>query len=205
VRIVSLASLALALAGVAALPTQSQAAPINTVLDFNSAPAGTFASLVVGDFTFSWVGFGDQQQVSEISAGNNALLDSIRQTAPPTFGAAVTMSLTGGGTFTVTQFDIINLTNPAGGGGHRVDFGGVSYFSAKTQTVLRNDLVDVTSVMIDIVSSSSNFAVDNIHVTYDGPTPPTVPEPATLSLVGLGTLGMAYRARRRKQGASGPE
>lgn len=53
-RIVSLASLALTLGAVVALPTQSQAAPINTVLDFNSAPPGTFTSLVVGDFTFSW-------------------------------------------------------------------------------------------------------------------------------------------------------
>jgi hypothetical protein len=69
VRFISLA-LALGFGFVLCSPVRSQAVPISTVIDFNSAPTGAYSSLVVGDFTFTWVGFGDQQQVSVVTAGN---------------------------------------------------------------------------------------------------------------------------------------
>lgn len=177
---------AAAVAVLLAVPVASQAAPL--VIDFNSAPIGTFTNLVVGDFKFTWVGFGDQQQVRNIGAGNNALADS----ALNVFGAEVVMSRVDGGVFSVTQFDIVNLTNPGGGGFFRVDFGGVPYFSPASQTVPRGDLNNVTSLTINIVSDSDDFAVDNIHVDY------TVPEPATLGLLafGMATLGGRRLTRR---------
>jgi len=107
------------------------------------------------------------------------------------------MTLTNGGAFTVTQFDIIDLSS-ATQGGEEVDFGGVRYFSPSNQTVLRPDLVNVTAVDINIISLLHNYAVDNIHVTYDPARPPAVPEPTTLSLVGLGVLGMLRRVRGRR-------
>lgn len=188
-------SLALAVAVVLSSPVASQAAPISTVIDFNSASTGAFSSLVVGDFTFTWVGFGDQEQVSVVAAGNNGLTDT---NTINHLGAEVTMTLTSGAAFSVTQFDIIDLSS-ASQGGEEVDFGGIRYFSPSNQTVLRQDLINVTAVDINIISLLHNYAVDNLHVTYDPAPPPAVPEPSTLSLVGLGVLGMlrCVRGRRR--------
>lgn len=42
-----------------------------------------------------------------------------------------------------------------------------------------------------------DLTMDTFGITYDTPTPPTVPEPATLGLLGLAMLGAAA-ARRRK-------
>jgi hypothetical protein len=185
-------SLALGLAVLVSVPLGAEAAPISTVIDFNTAPTGAFTSLVVGDFTFTWVGFGDQEQVSAIGAGNNALTDT---NIINHLGAEVTMTLTNGGAFTVTQFDIFDASS-ATMGGEQVNFGGVPYYSPASQTVHRQDLVNVTAVDVNIISLLHNYAIDNIHVSYDPDPPPSVPEPATLSLVGLGVLGMVRQIRR---------
>jgi hypothetical protein len=185
-------ALGLAVAVVLSLPVRSEAAPISTVIDFNSAPTGAFSTLVVGDFTFTWVGFGDHQQIGTIGSGNNALMDANTANA---LGAGVMMTLTDGGTFSVSQFDIFSPSDPSATF-TRVSFGGISYTQPTTGTVVRSDLVNVSSVLINIVADVSLAAVDNIHVTYEA-APAAVPEPATLMLVGLGVLGLTYRRRAR--------
>jgi hypothetical protein len=193
------ASFALALGVVLSLPARSEAALIPTewliptaVIDFNSTPTGSFSTLIVGDFTFAWAGFADQQHVGAIVPGNHALMDADNSNG---YGASVIMSLTSGGPFTVTQFDIVTVGDPNALFHDRVDVGGVGYTSAGTK--LRNDLVGITSLVINIVDLE--FAVDNVHVFYERTVTETtaVPEPATLTLVGLGALGTAYRLRRR--------
>lgn len=194
------ASIALALGVVFSLPIRSEAALIPTewvttttaVIDFDSAPTGIFSSLIIGDFTFTWGGFSGRPRIGVIGTGNNALMDADNFSYNGS-GTPVYMSLTSGGPFTVTQFDVVDA-GPALPH-DRVVVGGVAYAAAGTQ--VRGDLVNLTSLEIDVVNLA--FAVDNIHVSYvRDVTPPTsVPEPATLTLVGLGALGTASWLRRR--------
>lgn len=53
------------------------------------------------------------------------------------------------------------------------------------------------------ITSSAEFSIDELTISQGGrvPDPTTVPEPATVALLGTGLLGMAaVRLRRRKQG-----
>lgn len=88
----------------------ASAAPINTVISFNSSPLGIFETLNVGDFVFRWAGFGDLMEVVDISDGdfsNFALSDSNPDNDQ---AAQVLMYRIDKLSFTVTQFDIIQST-----------------------------------------------------------------------------------------------
>lgn len=190
---------ALALTTLLAVPVATQAAPLT--IDFNSATPGGFFSLIVGDYQFNYIGFGDLQEVQDLGGGNMALFDSDPNNAS---GAEVVMSRIDAQAFSVLTFDLVNVGS---GGpcfwGNCLHFGGNSYGSGSEGTNVPAGLTNIGAFSFNIISSDFgagvDWGIDNIVVDFEGQTEPEpVPEPGTIGLIvaGLAVLGRKQIAAR---------
>lgn len=201
-KLLSLSCLAVALAF--ATPQVSNAG----VIDFNSHPDDFLTPIVEGEFTFNFLAAG--WGVFGPASGACCNVNYNGTTALYADGnrdgnANVLMSVTGGGTFAVSSFDAATywvdalgslevIGNLHGGGTVSAVY---SITSAFATFFLPATFVDLDSLMFrDPVSgaflTAPGFGVDNINT---GPAA-VVPEPATLSLLGLGIAGVLARRRR---------
>ena len=158
------------------------------VIDFDSAPLGTFDSLIVGDFVFRWVEYGDRMAVVDFGEGDYVLADSDPYNDQ---AAAVTMSRISDLPFTVTQFEVLD---PPGALVSLVAVGAQNLYLPGTYAA--EGLTNVTAVPISILSivdegGGGPLFVNNIHATS------AVPEPGTLALLGLGLAGLSLSRRRQ--------
>ena len=177
--------LAVTLAGAA---VASQAAPVTVTFNEAGAPGGQldgttfYQSYGIANFT-SAVRFGADARLPDDGFG---ITNSPAASAAVIFGEGVsalgmTWAVSGQGvTFVAELYDIADVlleTFSSGGVGL---FGTASFAASNVRKVVFHD-------------SGSQVAIDTLTYTRG-----TVPEPATLALVGLALAGAAVVARRRK-------
>lgn len=171
------------------MPAVSEAITI----DFNSLPAGPFVYFTQGDYQFSYIGFGDTQEVQAYAPGNNGLFDADPNNA---LGAEVIMSRIDAQPFSVLSFDLVNIGSGAACfWGSCLHFGGVSFGAGAEGTQAVNWLNNVGAFSFNIISSDFgagvDWGIDNIVVEA---APPAVPEAGTMVLM---LTGLAVAGRKR--------
>jgi hypothetical protein len=126
-----------------------------------------------------------------------------------------TYNLSPGGYLNGANLSGVNLTNAdlSWVGWYNVDLtnanltGANLYFSALTNVNLTgatvsysnwNDLVNNSGTLSNSTFGlGGSYSYDTSLINYAGPAP--VPEPSTYGLIGIGALGLAFAARRKKQ------
>lgn len=154
------------------------------VVTFDDTASGTGAPFSSGGLDFSgsstYVWFGPGYNANN---GTNSLISG--------FSSSFTITKTGGGLFSIDQLDAglswyTGLTSLNISVGSDVISLGQSY-----QTYSFTNINNVTSVTVAFAPGDGYFAIDNI-VWNDNP----VPEPGSLTLLGLALLGLVAARRR---------
>lgn len=167
-------SLVLVLCSLVVVPVSAVSGSV--VLDFDSLPTGTFVEHQEDGFRIHYIGFGDLQTVSDV-AGNHVLKDS----AYNVYGAEVYINSLNGDNFYFNSLDYNNFNNNNGsyvihvwafpypfswGTATHVQLDPTSStFSTLTSAGLGVDGVELCQLRVNLVSSSSDFSVDNINLT----------------------------------------
>ena len=189
----------------------SAAAAQASIIDFNTHPFDGGNPILESGFTFNFnaAGWGVFSSGACCNLNYNGTAALYADGDRSGSNASSVMSLTGGGTFSVSAFDAASYWNGAtgtlnvignifGGGTVSASFGVNSTFQSFSLTGF-NNLVSLQ--FQDSASggflSAPGFGVDNINLD-----PSAVPEPETyaMMLAGLGLLG--FVARRRKRAAA---
>ncbi len=209
-----------------AMAQSASAVLVTQTINFNNLAAGNLGNVCLsvgnGDFCYNGAIQGDPQRAFDVGGGNIVLLDSNRNNSDGS-GAVLRRSTwfnppTTDDFFSVLSMDIALIggtgsgapTQVGGGGlngfGFRigVDPGGYAWTTnngAFTTIDLSgfSELQNITAFNTNIVSSGSDYAIDNIVVRYDNGVASVVPEPGSLALLGIALAGFA--ASRRKKSA----
>ena len=180
------------------------------VIDFNDNPDNVYwISTVTSD---GYVATGDDQEYGGTPLGTAFAIDGegpsngtihLNSWTNSSSDSAWTLTQQGGGLFSLSAFDfasgdpvgsddvsMLTLTGTKADNGTVTETYSLSQDTFQTLTV-NADFTNLVSVQFDAYGLDNRAAYDNIVVDA------TVPEPASLALLGIGLAGMAV-ARRRK-------
>ncbi len=189
-----------------------------TVIDFNDKNNGVYwvASVTSNGYlatqnTINWgmTPMGTNVAVDGWGVANNGTVHLDSWTNVGT-DSVWTLSKVGGGAFNLLGFDIgsgyqggsgavtsLTLTgNLVGGGTVSQVFNGLSQ-SFQTLSVT-SQFYNLSSVTFNAYGPNNRAAFDNIVVSVGAPAGGSVPEPASLGLMGLGLAGLGAMRRNRK-------
>jgi hypothetical protein len=159
-----------------------------SVVTFEDQPSGTPTTFTSGGLTFtspSGIGYVWAAGSGKADNGTNNLIIG--------YNSTITITKTGGGTFTLTQLDA-GLSWYTGEDSYNLTVNGTDVITLGNtfKTYSFEDLTNVTSVILTSTLNDGYLGVDNIVYEDD-----QVPEPANLLLLGIGTIGLVVTHRRK--------